>query len=239
MRIVTWNLERGFHRRRCVIEQQQDRLAHNKADIVVRTEVPARMSTPKEGIALSPAQREGDSGMEAWVSIAADRCHPLRPELPFERMAVAAQVIFENDPFLIYGSVLPWPNAIHQAPYLARPGESPIELFARVLREQVNDMADMRKRWPDHTLIWAGDFNQTLSGPNRVGSKKGRQLLFDALAELDLVAWNKDSAHANPWLHAIDLICGPSCRRPRRVERFEPTFDGGDLSDHAGYLVEI
>jgi hypothetical protein len=142
--------------------------------------------------------------------------------------------------FLVYGSVLPWTNAIHHAAYLARAGESPRGLFARVLRDQVNDMLNMRKRWSDHTLIWAGDFNQTLSGPNYGGSKQGRQLLSDALEELDLVAWNQGSSHAKPAMHAIDLICNPADRTlPRRVEHLKPELDGRVLSDHAGYLVEI
>jgi len=239
MRIVTWNLERGFHGRTSVSEHQHVRLADCHADIVVLTEVPTPMSTAREGIALSPVRREGRLGMEAWVSIVADRCRPIGPELPFERLAAAAETLVEEERFLVYGSVLPWLNAIHQAPYLARRDESPIDLFARVLREQVNDIEGMRSQLPDHTLIWAGDFNQTLSGPNYGGSKRGRQLLAEALAELDLVAWNQESAHAKPTMHAIDLICGPSGRRPRRVERFEPRVDGRVLSDHAGYLVEV
>lgn len=239
MRIVTWNLERGFHGRARVIEQQHGRLADCNADIVVLTEVPTPMSTVREGVALSPVRREGKLGMEAWVSIAADRCRPLGPEQPFERMAAAAQTVVEDEQFLVYGSVLPWLNAIHQAPYLTRQDESPLGLFGRVLRDQVNDMASMRSRLPDHTLIWAGDFNQTLSGPNYGGSVKGRQLLAEALTELDLVAWNQDCAHAKPTMHAVDLICGPAGRRPRRVERIEPTVDGKVLSDHAGYLVEV
>jgi len=176
--------------------------------------------------------------MESWVSIVAEGCQPAGAALPFERMAVAARMTVNGESFLVYGSVLPWANAIHQAPYLARQGESADALFARMLRAQVDDMIKLRQRWPGHTLIWAGDFNQTLSGPNYGGSNKGRQLLAAALLELDLVAWNHESAHAKPTMHALDLICGPQGREPQ-VERFEPELDGQVLSDHAGYVVEV
>jgi endonuclease/exonuclease/phosphatase family metal-dependent hydrolase len=239
MRVATWNLERGFHGRECVIDQQHV-LAEHDADILVLTEVPTSMSTSAEGITCSPALREGGkSGMDAWVSITAKGCRPIGLDLPFERMAAAAETVVDGEPCLVYGSVLPWLNAIHQAPYLRRQGESPLDLFKRVLREQVNDMAEMCRRMLHHTLIWAGDFNQTLSGPNYGGSNEGRKLLAEALAELNLVAWNHESAHAKPPMHAIDLICGPSGRRLRRIEHFEPELDGKILSDHAGYVVEI
>src|ERR1700704_6441450 len=104
MRIVTWNLERGFHGRECVIEQQQVLDKHD-ADILVLTEVPMSMSTSGEGITCSPALRErGKSGMDAWVSITAKGCRPIGPDLPFGRMAVAVETIVDGEPFLVYGS---------------------------------------------------------------------------------------------------------------------------------------
>jgi endonuclease/exonuclease/phosphatase family metal-dependent hydrolase len=240
MRIVTWNMQRGFHGRQQCVTEQQRLLDGCDADIVVLTEVPASMSKSKGGIVCSDPRREaGKAGLEAWVSIASMDCRAVGPEVPFERMAVAAEAVVDNEEFLVYGSVLPWSSAIHQASYLSLLGESPGGLFARLLREQVSDVVSLRESRPDHTLIWAGDFNQTLSGPNYGGSKKGRHLLAEALDELDLVAWNQELPHAKPPMHAIDLICGPRGRQPRRVHRFEPVLNDSVLSDHAGYVVEL
>lgn len=62
---------------------------------------------------------------------------------------------------------------------------------------------------PGHLVIWAGDFNQTLSGKNYGGSNVKRDALFDALDGVGLVAWNAAAASAHEGMHAIDLICGP------------------------------
>jgi len=240
MRILTWNLERGVHHGRRVVDQQQAILAGYNADLIVLTEVPAQLSTRQMSAVLSPVRREGNRGMEAWVSITAVNCRPVDPLVPFERMAVAARAVVNGEAIVVYGSVLPWLSAGHHAPYLhTSETETAAELFARILREQVDDMANLRARWPDHTLIWAGDFNQTLSGPNYGGSNARRHLLQAALDELDLVAWNQDAAHAKPSMHAVDLICGPANRTRRKVTKFGPSLGAHTLSDHAGYVVEI
>ena len=240
MRILTWNLERGFHGRKQVIGQQQDRLKEIGADIAVLTEVPAPMSILQEGLVLSPVQRaQGRLELEAWVGIAATGCQAVGQALPFARMAAAAQVVLEGEPFLVYGSVLPWRGALHQAKYLSSDEfENSAGLFKRILCEQVEDMKALKEQFRSHSLIWAGDFNQSLSGPNYVGSKAGQELLSSALEDLDLEAWNKDCEHSIPGLSAIDLICGPKGRK-HKVERFAPDHHSTTLSDHAGYIVEL
>ena len=46
-------------------------------------------------------------------------------------------------------------------------------------------------------------------------------------------------AHAIPDLKAIDLIRGPAARAVRSIDRIDPVRDGVQMSDHAGYVVEI
>jgi hypothetical protein len=55
--------------------------------------------------------------------------------------------------------------------------------------------------------LWIGDFDCSLAGSIRVGSRERRRLLADALDRLELTAWNRNSDHAIESLSTIDLIC--------------------------------
>lgn len=238
MRIATWNLEHGRFKAD-TIELQQQLLEQCGADVKVLTEVPASMSASVPGSVLSPVKREGKLGPEAWVAIIADDAVTADDELPFNRMAAAATCNVGGESLLVYGSVLPWNAAASQADYLLEGRDADGDLFAQVLAEQVDDIRRLRRAHPGHTLIWAGDFNQPLNGPNSGFSNAHRELLSKALDDLGLIAWNRYLAHSLEGCHAIDLICGPVNRPAIRVERFDPTVDGQTLSDHAGYVVEI
>jgi hypothetical protein len=52
-------------------------------------------------------------------------------------------------------------------------------------------------------------------------------------------SWNCDAAHAKPGMCAIDLICGPIHRPLRGAVELIDSSDGGRLSDHVGYVVEL
>ena len=93
-----------------------------------------------------------------------------------------------------------------------------------------------RQQFPSDLLIWAGDFNQSLHGPNQIGSMLGRSMLLDALTSLGLTAWNASERHAAPGLRAIDLICSSSHRSARAVTVMEVP---PNVSDHFGYLVDL
>ena len=94
-------------------------------------------------------------------------------------------------------------------------------------------------RFPQRIVIWAGDFNQSLSGPNLTGSTLGRRQLRAGLARLNLTAWNGGAPHAKAGMSAIDLICGPELSRAPRMELIPTHDEGRRLSDHVGYVVEL
>ncbi len=174
------------------------------------------------------------------MSIEADGIEPtdlLAP--PFRRMAAASRTEIDGEYVVLYGSVLPWSSARTQAPYLAFPDKSAKELFARVLNEQVSWETALQARYPGEIVIWAGDFNQVLDGPVRVGSIAGRALLLEALDELGLTAWNAKTAHALDGLSAIDFICSQRLPTPAVIAPIDALVDGHTLSDHCGYLIEL
>ncbi len=238
MRILTWNLDHGRFKQD-VIELQQRLIESYAADVVVLTEVPQELSVPGPGHVLSPVERAAKHGAEAWIRISGPAIAPVEPSLPFGRLAAAALVTCEGEDLAVYGSVLPWKSAISQTDYLAEPGDTPQALFLRVLGEQVADLRRLRSEHPDRTLIWAGDFNQPLSGPNGGFDNAQREALRSALQDLKLVAWNEHLGHFLEGAHAIDLICGPHDRMATRVERIAPVVDGQPLSDHPAYLVDL
>jgi hypothetical protein len=153
-------------------------------------------------------------------------------------MAAAALTETPSGGFVIYGSVLPWASFRRHAPELARDGESSFESFV-LLGDQVGDIEELRREYPEHRVIWAGDFNQHVHGPDGGGSRAKRQALVAALVRLGFVAWNGAAAHAHPSMHAIDLICGPKELVVREQGRIDPTRDGVRMTDHAGYWVEL
>ncbi len=236
MRIATWNLERGGRSRRARALQAE--VLRDLADVVVLTE-PGPEYVGRQGVVTSPPLRAGTRSPESWIAILGASVEPAALEIPFDRMALAATARVNGTALVIYGSVLPWATFGEQAPDIARAGESSFDAFVRVLREQSADIEELRARYADHALIWAGDFNQHVSGPGHGGSAAKREALVRELERLGLVAWNGEASHAAEGLRAIDLICGPRAVRPLRQGRIDPVFEGVRMSDHAGYWVEV
>jgi endonuclease/exonuclease/phosphatase family metal-dependent hydrolase len=124
-------------------------------------------------------------------------------------------------------------------PGLAMPDETYTAMFERILQEQEADMLRIRDAHPDMQLLWAGDFNQSLEGPNATGSRVGRTLVEACLTRLGMHAWNRNAPHAVDGLSAIDIICGPQDLSVREVLRIDPIQGGKHLSDHAGYVIDV
>ena len=236
VRIATWNLERADSAR--IRQAQETVLRELTADILVLTE-PGPSYRPGPRVVTSPPERSRPKKGDAWVAIVGDSVEPVGVEIPYERLAVAARARIDGRSVVVYGSVLPWAFAANNAPELVRARESAFDTFLRVLREQVADIAELRRRWPADLVVWAGDFNQTLSGPSHGGSAVKREALRRALDELGLVAFNADAPNARPGMHTIDLICGPRETVIVRQARVDPVRDGLRLSDHAAYWVEM
>lgn len=199
------------------------------------TEPGPELSRAGPGRVTSAPVRVLRRGQGAWVSIVGEGVAEAGSPLPPTRMALTAEFVVRCERVVIYGSVLPWRGIRGHHPELVLPGESATAAFERVLEEQVADVRALIQQDPEALVVWAGDFNQALGGPNFGGSDRGRRLLREALDALDFVAWNAEAGHAAEGLCAIDLVCGPRGREVVAVERIPP----GQESDHAGYVVEL
>jgi endonuclease/exonuclease/phosphatase family metal-dependent hydrolase len=236
VRIGTWNIDRergpeqNMATRAAIIQQL-------RLDVLVITE-PGPAWSCRDDVVISPAERLDRPLPESWVTIRAAGATRALP-LPYGRLATAALTNVGGRSVVIYGAVLPWGGAV-RATGLAHAGESFASMFSRVLDEQVADLEYLTTIYPDALRLWAGDFNQTLEGPNLgVGSTRGRQQLEEALTRLGFAAWNRHQPHGLPGLATIDLICGPANMTVTSSERIDPNVDGRRLSDHAAYVVEV
>jgi endonuclease/exonuclease/phosphatase family metal-dependent hydrolase len=237
MKLATWNLERGG-RTQGAREGQEELLAALGADVVVLTEPPSSNKTATGVVTSPPDRKDGTAGPEAWVAIVGSSVEPVDFDVPYKRTAVAARVSVGGLTVIVYGTVLPWLAVTSHAPELVEEGEDSFAVFKRVLAEQAKDIEDLRTKYGS-PVIWAGDFNQTVSGPNWGGSNERRDLLLDTLKHLDMVAWNGKADHAMSGMCAVDLICGPKECVLLSQGRIDPVRGNLTMSDHAGYWVEL
>jgi endonuclease/exonuclease/phosphatase family metal-dependent hydrolase len=237
MKLATWNLERGG-KTQAAREAQEELLAELRADVVVLTE-PASSYKTTSGVVTSPRLRKnGTAEPEAWVAIVGSSVEPVDFDVPYKHTAVAARASVGGLIVIIYGAVLPWLAVTSHADELVEEGEDSFAVFKRVLAEQAKDIADLRKRYGS-PVIWAGDFNQTVSGPNWGGSNDRRDLLIETINSLELEPWNGKADHAMNGMCAVDLICGPKECFVLPQGRIDPVRGKLAMSDHAGYWVEL
>ena len=88
---------------------------------------------------------------------------------------------------------------------------------------------------PKNNLVWGGDWNHSLIGPEVAGSKGGREHLLKAIACLNLQVPTAVLKHRNDICNAIDHIGVPCNWKIAKCERIIAL----GLSDHDAYVVEI
>ena len=237
MRIGTWNIER-MGRGQKLAESYKTELNRLNADVVVVTEPGPGFHNHFPEAVMAPENRPGRKSPEAWVAIIGDNLEATTPEIPYSRLAVAARTVIDGQRVIVYGSVLPWNSAQHHAPDVYGDEKRPfMEIFEKALKEQIADMEELRRRYPQEALIWAGDFNHTLE--ERALSRGASELLRDAISRLGLNAVNADSPHRAEGMKSLDLICVESSWTCSGIDSEYPEPDGRPLSDHCWYVADL
>ena len=193
----------------------EELLRDQRCDVWLLTEVSDRMTLgDHNGIRTTSAM----APKKAWAGVFST--HPLE-RLPEPHPASAAATV---DGITFCSSVLPWRGAGGQAPWdgdnhADRTGAAVRSIFAAL---------------PSGELVWGGDWNHALSGPEYAGSKAGRQHVLDTLAARHLDVPTRNEPHRIAGLLSIDHIAVPHgwTASAQRI-----TADG--LSDHDAYLVEL
>ena len=217
--------------------EQQQRISGMNADVLVLTE--ARIGAIPHGYKRATSAfipTDGSDALFAVVAAAELESVPV-PELP---TAAAALVTHNAQTWLVVGICMPWRrDAPPLPPDAAPPGVSGPDAWRHVLDQLDACLHGLRKSHPQLPVLLAGDFNQTLVG-RVVGSGVGREQLQRVLTRHGLVAFTATSPSAIPDCRSIDHLCA-------RASKAEPltwlenriTRRRDELSDHAGYLVEL
>lgn len=93
---------------------------------------------------------------------------------------------------------------------------------------------------PADGLVWGGDWNHAMDGPERAGSHAGRSAIKEALAGRHLKLTTADSPHRIAGLGSIDHIAVPRSASIVSTHRVvAQTQTGKRLSDHDAYVSDI
>jgi hypothetical protein len=210
MRIGTWNLAGRWG------ERHSKFLLDADCDVWLLTEVHER--TALEGFEqhLSVGRMAAD---RRWAGVCSR--FPLMP-LPDPHAASAAARV---DGMTYCSSILPWRTC-------GGPPTWPGERHAGKTAAAVNRLLSSL---PNETLVWGGDWNHALSGPEFAGSKAGREHITTAVERLGLKVPTAMLPHRLEGLLSIDHLAMAADRTVVVAER----RPAEGLSDHDGYVVEL
>jgi hypothetical protein len=240
MKIATWNLESINRltpdRGNAILGAMQE----VNADVWVLTETWVGLD-PLPGYELaSQSCKANDLTPErCWVSIwvrssLTSSALDINSRRQRERMAGVQIMNPHGDDFVVVGTVLPWPSD------KLWPGA---EGFCKALADQATEWKRLHTQPDVGTFLVAGDFNQSIPGQSRYGSKQGAKALSDALRDQDLFCLTpgNDPLTARP---RIDHIC--ISRRglqppllPQLGSWEVPSHNGKPVTDHSGAVADF
>jgi len=210
MRIGTWNLEGRWS------EARAEFLAALDCDVLLLTEL------------HHETRVAGMRGRTTYGLMAPDRfwagvfTRGAQVGYPDPHGAAAMAVA---DGVTCVSSVLPWRSCGSSWPWVG-------ERHADKTSNAVAPIARLRQ-----PVVWGGDWNHALDGPERVGSRAGRDHIFEVLDALGLqVPTAELGAHRSE--RAIDHVAVPKEWVVVSAEQV-PARAGKRLSDHDAYVVEI
>lgn len=207
MRIGTWNLEgRGGAAQVALLREQA-------CDVWLLTEVP-------EALVLDGLERVAATGRMTGSKLWAAVYGPPGKDLGSPHPATA---VAEIDGWTFASSILPW----RAAGGAAWPGSDHAGRTVAALDDLRTALV------PGRRLVWGGDWNHGLTGPEKAGSRAGRDAISSVLAELGLEVPTAGLPHRITGLASIDHVAVPvPARSAVRV-------DATQRSDHDAYVVEV
>lgn len=213
MRIGTWNHDNTW------CSDHADLLIDRDCDVWLLTEVSDNVVLPgyvAHVTAGTMARGQRWAGVFSRLPLTA---------LPDPHSASACAVV---DGVTFCSTVLPW-RSCGPVPW----GEGThAERTARALDTLVGNL-------PRGGLVWGGDWNHSLVGPEWAGSKAGRANIEGTLDELALQVPTRDLAHRLDGVGAIDHIAVPREVAVSDARLVSGIGTAGALSDHDAYVVEI
>jgi len=238
LRVGTWNVQYAAGKERNVL--RRERLQRDPADIWVLTETHDDLDLSETHTAVSTPQRPTGRAGGRWTTIWSR--WPVLEQIEVEDpiRTVAALIDAPMGRVAVYGTVLPW----HSDP---GPSGEPVKNWSeqdRVLPVQIAEWKAIRAKYPEASLVVAGDLNMNLGGKHYYGTRRGRLALREGMAELGLgCATEWDRIPEGLLQHSpIDHVLVPSSWMGRAsvVDAWPGTDARGlKLSDHSGLLIRV
>ncbi|HEX8971243.1 endonuclease/exonuclease/phosphatase family protein [Oryzihumus sp.] len=215
MRIGTWNLAGRWS------TQHRTLMLSESCDIWLLTEVPRGLDL--DGF-HQHRSKESIVAERRWAAVLSKAW--LTPENDPHPASCAATV----EGITFCSSVLPWRSARPRRPWVQ--GKHAEKTRSALVSIEL-DLAGK----PD--VVWGGDWNHSLTGPETAGSLQGRLYLAATLERLQLQVPTSDLPHRLPGISSIDHIA-VSRDLPKPKARWVPAeAHGRRLSDHDAYVVEL
>ena len=241
IRVGTWNVEyaQGAEKNR----RRLGLLTAMDADVWVLTETHDNLDLSEHFEPIHSFPRFETDLHGRWVTIWSRL--PAIETIPTADVSrtVAATIDAGSDgPLIVYGTVLPWHSDPGPDPHA--PASAWSELH-RVIPLQGAEWRSLRRRFPEASLIVAGDLNMNLGGKHYYGTKYGRAVLRRALAEADMVCLTETENFPPGQLDhpPIDHICaGPRAGLTLAsvvIGWNKQLPDGVVVSDHSGVLADL
>lgn len=237
LRVGTWNVEYAAGAEKNA--ERQKKLADVNADIWVLTEthdclVPSDEHRKVASSCQRPTAREGGKWVTIWSRF------PVLEELRvLDRKRTAAAVL--DTPagrVIVYGTVLPWHSDRGD-----HPPDAVVRNWSehhRVIPKQAGEWKAIQTAHPGASLIVAGDLNMNLGGSHYYGTKLGRKLLRDEMADLGLACATEIDPQGRLKYPPIDHVLSPTSWKSRVTDAWEGRRENlPRLSDHSGLVVEL
>lgn len=238
MRIGTWNLERPKQGSGKKNLARLLRLRTIDADLWVLTETNSAIALPGfescSTLALEGYHLSGENFttiLSRW---------PIIRQLPTwdPRLAVCVEINSPFGPILAYGTIITYANDRGRSGTSKRWHE-----HRESIQKHRQDWLDLRRAFPKHAFVVAGDFNQSRDGSGWYEDRASVSALSEALTATDLHCLTEEDFRVSFGLGRanIDHICvgGFLANRPHTVDAWEGTIAEQRLSDHNGIYVEI
>ena len=214
LRVGTWNLAGRWKSEHHELLVQQDVDVWLLTEVSERVEIKGYAAHVTEG---SMAERR------RWAGVfSRHRLDPLPDPHPASALARVHNLYFCS-------SVLPWRSAPSRAPWVGDRHADKTEAAVTTLLGA----------FPSGDVVWGGDWNHALSGPEHAGSLRGREHVLSAVNGLDLQVPTATLTHQISELLSIDHVAVPASYVVVAAEHVPATVPGRRLSDHDAYVVEV
>lgn len=213
MRIGTWNLAGRWS------AHHENLMASQGCDLWLLTEVNDRVELP--GMRRHVGQ-EHMAARRRWAAVLSR--YPFEP-LPDPHPASASLRLGDTT---FVSSVLPWRSCRSRHPWLGSRHE---DKTRATVREIVASLQG--------SVVWGGDWNHALHGPEYAGSNAGRAHVEEAVGQLGLQVPTEHLPHRIDGLLSIDHIAVPTEANVQAAERVSAAIEETRLSDHDAYIVTI